>query len=429
MRRSREVSAVGAWAAGLAIGVTLGAAIPGSLLFKDSADIHSHSHQADDGQSWACPMLCVVLDSPGNCPVCGMELEPFQASGTEVVLSRHDQEMIGLTIGSVALRPLHTAIEATGRVEFDESGNYMVSAWTSGRVERLYVHSEGEMVNEGSILLEIYSPELFTAQQELLVVSEGSGVLGEGGVQAAREKLRLLGASDYQIENLLRTGEARAVFPVGSPASGIVTGVMVTQGEHVNRGQDLFAISDPSSIWLTAYLTEDQASNVAQGQSVSFSLDAVPGFSGSGTVESVVPFLNRPGGTSEVRISLDNRDGTLMPGQTAAVSFTSGETEPQLSVPRSSVLRLGERALVYVLTAPLVYSVNPDSSLDIEEVRFEPREVVIGALSMSDDGQLYYPVLHGLESGDVVALNGAFLIDSQAELTGLASLMNPEGRR
>ncbi len=146
-------------------------------------------------------------------------------------------------------------------------------------------------------------------------------------------------------------------------------------------------------------------------------------------MDTVVPFLDRPGGAAEARVPLDNSSGSLFPGQTAAVTFSGATEDAVLSVPRSSVLRLGQRSLVYVLTAPTVYSTGDDGSMRIEEARFSSREIVTGPLSSDMDGNQFYPVHTGLESGEVVALEGAFLIDSQAELIGLPSLLNPEGRR
>lgn len=428
MKWLEKYPAPAVWVTGCLLGLLVGALLPGRLLFRSGDEIHDHTHEDRDGQSWACPMLCVVLDSPGTCPVCGMDLEPFEASGTEVVLSRHDQEMIGLSIAVAEERDLHTSLTATGRIEFDDAGISTVSAWTSGRIENLHVRSTGQRVSYGSALLDIYSPELYSAQQELLVLADESDLLGDDGVAAAKERLSLLGATDSQIRTVLQSGEARSTFPVVSPAEGTVTEVMVTRGQQVMRGQDLFRVADLTRLWLSVRLTEDQSGMVDEGQEAVFTLDARPGFNGSGIVDAVVPFMSGPGGSAEVRISLDNTDGGLIPGQTAEVAFTGDDGGPVLSVPRSSVLRLGRRSLVYMLTAPTVYSVNEDNSLRIEEARFEPREVILGELSEDDSGQLFYPVLQGLEKNDVVALDGVFLIDSQAELIGLPSIINPGGR-
>lgn len=427
MRRLEGYSGTAVWAAGCAIGLLVGAMLPAGLLFREPR-VTDHAEESDDEQSWACPMLCVVLDSPGTCPVCGMDLEPFSAGGGEVVLDRRDQEMIGLSIATAAARELHSSFDATGIIEFDGTEMYTVTAWTAGRIEKLYDYSTGETVTEGSTILDIYSPELYSAQQELLLLADGGSTLGDRGLSAAGERLELLGVTDGQVREIIRTGEASSVFPVVSPRTGTVTAVHVTEGQHVNRGQELFSVSGMDRVWLTVYLTEDRAGRVEPGQTAEFRLLSLPAARDSGTVETVVPFMNRPGGSSEVRIPLDNGDRRYIPGRTVSVTFTGAKEAPVLSVPRSSVLRLGERSLVYVLTAPTVYPVNRDSTLSIEEVRFEPREVTVGGLMQDDRGSLFYPVLEGLEEGDVVALEGLFLIDSQAELTGLPSLLQPGGR-
>jgi len=427
MKRSAGYPPAAVWIAGGLIGVLAGSLLPGSILFTEGAGSGAVDRQ-DDGLTWACPMLCVVLDHPGSCPVCGMELEPFEAGGTDVVLSRHDQEMIGLSIALVEPRELFTSIGATGRIEFDPSGERSVTAWTAGRIERLPVSAEGQEVSPGTILMDIYSPELYVAQQELLVLADGQRLLGEEGLEAAKEKLRLLGVTEVQMERVMESGTAVSTFPVFSPVSGTVTGVYVREGDQVTRGQHLMDVADLSTVWLTVFLTEDQAGLVGPGQSAGFTLDAHPGVEYSGTVESVVPFLDGPGGSAEARVTLPNPAGDLLPGQTAAVTFTGSGYGSVLSVPRNSVLSLGERSLVYVLTAPLSYPEPDEGRLRIEEARFEPREVVVGVLSTDAEGNRYYPVLQGLEQGDVVALDGAFLIDSQAELTGLPSLLDPDGR-
>jgi Cu(I)/Ag(I) efflux system membrane fusion protein len=336
--------------------------------------------------------------------------------------------MIGLSNALVEPRELFTSIGATGRIEFDPSGERSVTAWTAGRIERLPVSAEGQEVSPGTILMDIYSPELYVAQQELLVLADGQRLLGEEGLEAAKEKLRLLGVTEVQMERVMESGTAVSTFPVFSPVSGTVTGVYVREGDQVTRGQHLMDVADLSTVWLTVFLTEDQAGLVGPGQSAGFTLDAHPGVEYSGTVESVVPFLDGPGGSAEARVTLPNPAGDLLPGQTAAVTFTGSGYGSVLSVPRNSVLSLGERSLVYVLTAPLSYPEPDEGRLRIEEARFEPREVVVGVLSTDAEGNRYYPVLQGLEQGDVVALDGAFLIDSQAELTGLPSLLDPDGR-
>ena len=393
----------------------------------ESTEDHDHEGSINQLESWACPMLCVVLDHPGTCPVCGMELEPFISTGDEVVLSRHDQHMIGLTIGETAVRDLSTRFSAPGLIEFDETGLYSITAWTGGRLERLYVDYQGERVSMGAALADIYSPELYSAKQELLVLSQAGSTLEDHGMILAAEKLRLLGVSDYVINRIIETGHVRTVSTIVSPSSGTVTAVLVREGEYVSTGQTLLELSDISTVWLTVYLTEDQFGLVNSGQELEFRIDTEPDRVFKAVVDTVDPFLDHQGGSFEARIILENTSGEFLPGQSAAVAFINREQPGTvLSIPRGSVLSLGSRSIVYVMTGPTVYSAENDGSLRIEEARFEPRQVTIGPLAADSSGELFNPVYSGLSEGDIVALKGAFLIDSQAELLGLPSLFDVE---
>ena len=412
---------------GVLTGLLFGFLLPWGWLFMSPSAEHGHEGIDDLPESWACPMLCVVLDHPGTCPVCGMELEAFISTGDEIVLSRHDQAMLDLTIGEAAVRDLTTRFTAPGLIEFDGSGLYSVTAWTGGRIERLYVDYQGERISSGAAVADIYSPELYAAKQELLVLSQAESTLNGHGMILAAEKLRLLGTPEYVIRQIIDRGEVRDESTVISPASGTVTAINVREGEYVSTGHTLLELADIGTVWLTVYLTEDQSGLVDAGQELEFSIDSQPDKVFSATVDAVDPFLDQPGGASEARVILENTSGEFLPGQSAAATFINGEQPGTvLSVPRGSVLSLGLRSIVYVMTGPTIYEAGDDGSLRIEEARFEQREVTVGAHATDSRGEVFIPVYAGLSEGDIVALKGAFLIDSQAELLGLPSLFNGE---
>lgn len=412
---------------GVIIGLLFGFGLPGGWLFQSSAEEHDHYGSSDLPESWACPMLCVVLDHPGTCPVCGMELEAFISTGDEVVLSRHDQAMLDLTVGEAAVRSLVTRFTAPGLIEFDGTGLYSVTAWTGGRIEHLYVDYQGEHLARGEVIAGIYSPELYAAKQELLVLSQAGSTLEDYGMTLAAEKLRLLGASEYVISQIIERGDVSTVSTVISPVSGTVTAIHVREGEYVSTGQILLEMADISTVWLTIYLTEDQSGLVSEGQEVEFRINSEPDKVFSGLIDTVDPFLDQPGGAFEARIILENPSGEFLRGQSAVATFINREQPGAvLSVPRGSVLSLGSRSVVYVMTGPTVYSTGDNGSLRIEEARFEPMLVTVGPPAADSTGEVFYPVYAGLSEGDVVALEGAFLIDSQAELLGLPSLFNGE---
>ncbi len=407
------------------IGLIAGFILPKGLLFRTEDSDHDGSRSVSE--SWACPMLCVVLDHSGTCPVCGMQLEPFISEGDEVVLSRQDQHMIGLTIGEAVTRELITEFTAPGVIELDETGLYSITAWTGGRLDHLYVGYQGENISRGAALAEIYSPELYAAKQELLVLSLAGKTFEDYEMNLAADKLRLLGVSEYVINRIIETGRVSTVTTVVSPASGTVTAVLVNEGEYISTGQLLFELADISTVRLTVHLTEDQFGLVNAGQEVEFRIDTEPGRIFSAVVDSVDPFLDHQGGFFEARIVLDNSNGIFLPGQSAAAAFINREQPGTvLSVPRGSVLSLGSRSVVYVMTGPTVFPAEDNGSLLLEEARFEPRQVTVGPTAADSSGELFYPVYAGLAEGETVALEGAFLIDSQAELLGLPSLFNAQ---
>ena len=413
------------WAVGISIALLAAFVVPRSWLFEDASDNHQHDGDAPE-QNWACPMLCVMLDSPGICPVCGMDLEPIELTGDEVVLSMHDQEMIDLTLAEVEWRSLHREFTLPGQMDFDLSGVYTVTAWTGGRIDRLHVTEPGQLVSEGQVVAEIYSPELYSAQQELLALAASEGLQGSR-VQLAREKLRLLGMSNYSIDALLSRGQASTSSSIAAPASGNVTSISVSEGQYTSQGSVLLELADLSTVWLTAFVTEDYIDAVVVGQEVSFILDSRPSASYSGVVDLIEPFFAGSAAAGNVRISLQNPAGDFLPGQSASVTFFDGNGDtPVLSIPRSSVLRLGQRSVAYLLTGPIGHRMSEDGLIRVEEARFRPVEIVHGPLSADSTGVLYYPVYEGLAEGDLIALQGAFLIDSQAELLGLPSLLSPD---
>ena len=427
MNNSGSRTALSILITGVIIGLIFGFLLPGRWLFQNPAEEHDHEGGTSQPESWACPMLCVVLDHPGTCPVCGMELEAFISTGDEVVLSRHDQSMIDLTVEEAAVRNLTTRFTAPGLIEFDGAGLYSVTAWTGGRIEHLYVDYQGERVSSGAAIADIYSPELYAAKQELLVLSQAGSTLEDYGTTLAASKLRLLGVSEYVISRIIERGYVSTVSTVISPVSGTVTAIHVREGEYVSTGHILLELADISTVWLTVYLTEDQSGLVNEGQEVEFRIDSEPDKIYSAVIDAVDPFMDQPGGAFEARIILENPLGEFLPGQSAAATFINREQPGAvLSVPRGSVLSLGSRSVVYVMTGPTVYPTGDNGSLRIEEARFEPRQVTVGPPAVDNSGEVFYPVYAGLSEGDVVALEGAFLIDSQAELLGLPSLFNGE---
>lgn len=371
-------------------------------------------------------MLCVVLENPGLCPVCGMELEEISASTGMVTLSAAERELTGLSFVPVESVRLQTRISLPGTVTGAETSRAVVTAWTSGRIDRFPAPATGENVSSGATIAWIYSPELIEAQHDLLYslrTADSGGVIMEG----AEQRLRQLGASNWIIQHVAETGEIMESLPVVSRYSGTVTDRKVESGDWVMTGEVLLEVANLSEVWIEAELLEGQAGLVDTGDSV-----LVETYSNRANIRGHVthmdPFYDPDSRSLTARIQAFSPDADLLPGELVRVTLikeAGGTDEPDLAVPASSVLSLGERHMVYALAEDsAVVSLSGTIPLASTGVSLVPVQIDMGPASFDSLGRMYYPVLSGLSGEEIIADNGAFLIDSQAELTGLPSLMN-----
>ncbi|MET0397359.1 MAG: efflux RND transporter periplasmic adaptor subunit [Longimicrobiaceae bacterium] len=311
----------------------------------------------------------------------------------------------GVTFGSVEQRTLEDGVRTVGTVTYDETRVAQVAPRFGGFAERLHVDFTGQTVRRGQPLLEIYSPELVAAQQELLVAarlqrSGGGEVPGmpDGGadlVRAARERLRLWDVSEAQIDRVLRTGQVQRTLTLFSPVSGVVVEKPVVRGQAVQAGQTLYTITDLSRVWVEAEVREADAGSVRVGTPATVELTAFPGRPLAGTVEYVYPSLQPEARSLRARIALPNPDGRLRPGMYATVRL-SAPVRTALTVPATAVVRTGERSLVFV---------------DLGGGRILPQEVETGRTAGD-----YTEVLAGVEPGQRVVTSAQFLLDSESNL-------------
>ena len=359
----------------------------------------------------------IIKDSPGTCPICGMELIK-KVAGAE--MSDEDRKMLGhismsptqAVMANVAtvpvdFVPLSKEINATGIVQYDQSRQAKVTAWVAGRIDRLNVNTVGAYVSKGRAVAELYSPDLVAAQQEYLLarrsreqfqkssiasISQG----GEGLVASARQRLKLMGVRDAQIAGLERAGEPNIRLPIYTPLSGVVIEKLVQEGQYVNVGDTLFSIADLSRVWVEVEVYENEFSFVKMGQKVEIISQSYPGQTFSGRVSFIYPFLDPRTRTVKVRVEMANPGLKLKTDMfvTAQIKAPLGNA---LAVPASAVMDTGKRQVVWVETQPGM---------------FEPRDVQAGA-RVGDKVQ----ILSGLNRGDKVAVSGGYLIDSESQLT------------
>jgi Cu(I)/Ag(I) efflux system membrane fusion protein len=417
-------------------------------------------------QRYICPMMCVPpTTEPGRCPVCGMELVEAAAAaggdGVSISIEPAHRRLIGVRTAMAKLDSVNRTIRTIGSISYDESQLSTISAYVDGRLEKLYADYVGVPVREGDDLALIYSPELYTAQAEFLSAQEQKTssrfIDGSRLRELAAEKLLELGMSESQIETLKREQNAKSRIRIKSPQKGTVIQKMAVEGDYVKTGQGIYRVADLSTVWMMLDLFPDDAARVLFGQEVEAEISSAPGIVFTGRVAFIDPTVDPKTRAVRVRVEMLNFDGKLRPGDyaTARISVPAIPREqvydpalagkyispmhPQVirdapgacpicdmelipttqlgfsevplpeqqvvTVPRDAVLMAGNNSVVYV---------------EVEPGRFEVRRIALGALT-----DLEAIVAEGLGAGEIVATDGNFLLDSQSQLAGNPSLLDP----
>jgi membrane fusion protein, copper/silver efflux system len=349
---------------------------------------------------WYDPMRPdVQFDAPGKSPFMDMDLVPKYADeGNDAGIVRIDPRMaqnLGIRTTAVTRGTVAQRVDAVGAVEVDERLIFAVESRAAGWVERLHVRAEGDPVRRGQVVAGVYSPELYSAQEELVLAAQS----GDAGLIAAtRQRLALQGMSESQIREVLDSGRAQRQTRIAAPSSGVVTELNVREGQQVGPGMPLMRIADLSRVWITVEIPESLSAAVRIGMPATARLGALPGRHFEGTMDYVYPKLEAVTRTVRARLVFDNRDGALKPGMFANVGIDAGAQLDVLRVPSEAVIRTGRRTVVIVAEG---------------EGRFRPVPVELGP---EQDGQI--AILSGLAEGQRVVTSGQFLIDSEASLQG-----------
>jgi membrane fusion protein, copper/silver efflux system len=314
---------------------------------------------------------------------------------------------LGITVATAELGPMRREIRTTGNVTFDETRLSTVTTKIGGFIEHLHVNFTGQAVRRGQPLLEIYSPELVAAQEELLAAirlerqlaqSAAPGVAERSGglVEAARLRLLLWDISSAQVRRLEETGEVRRTMTLHAPFTGFVVELDVQAGQSVQAGQALFRLADLSRVWVEAELYERDIRHARPGEPVGIEIDAFPGARFTGTISYVYPQVRPDTRTGRVRIQVSNADGQIKPGMFATVYLDTPGAERAVLVPRDAVMRTGTRDIVFVEQGPGVY---------------ETRDVRVGETT---NGRVQ--ILSGLLAGERVVARANFILDAESRL-------------
>ncbi len=391
----------------------------GYLLFKPKGE-EAHVHEALETEAeaetiYTCSMHPQIRQNePGLCPICEMELVPVAEAGE----ASSDPLALEMTHEAVRLADVQTtvigdkgkaskALQLTGKIESDERRTASQAAHVPGRIEKLYVTFTGEQVQKGQRLAEIYSPELATAQEELLEALQFEDT-NPRLVEAAREKLRRWKIPAETIEKVEKSGKIQEVVTVYADASGIVRQRFVSVGDYVKEGESLFSLADLSRLWVLFDAYEEDLAHIDVGDRVRFTVPVLPGQEFSTRITYIDPVIDPQSRTAALRAEVSNPSGKLKPEM--FVQGTIQAREPagqQLLVPKSAVLWTGPRSVAYVK--------RPNTNVPT----YEFRELTLGEALGSQ-----YLVKDGLSAGEEVVTHGAFAIDAAAQLNNQASMMN-----
>lgn len=396
---------------------------------KENHEGHQPQGSQEEKRVWTCSMHPQIQKSePGQCPICGMDLIPLNATEdlsalapNQVVLSERAQALAELRTTPVRRRSRALSqVRLLGRVQADETTLRAITAWTGGRIDRLHVSATGESVKAGQGIATLYSPEIFAAHQDLLVAkrqverldksSEASRRAVSQALEAARERLRLLGVSDGELSRMENQSSPTRSVTIRTPYAGTVIERMATEGAYVTTGTPLYRIADLSKLWVQLDAYESDLPSISEGQTVLLTVDALPSEEFEGKVTFIDPTLDQRKRTAQVRVEVTNNDGRLRPGMFAEATLIGGESSDDekspLVVPKTAPLFTGRRAIVYV-----------EKELE-SGTRYEARTVRLGP-RLGD----FYPVVAGLSEGERVVSRGAFALDADLQIRGGASMM------
>ena len=355
---------------------------------------------------WHDPMVPgQKFDKPGKSPFMDMDLVPVYAEegGDQgsVAISARMQQNLGVRTAEVTRHALAPTVEAVGTVAYNERDLAVVQARSNGFVERLFVRAVLDPVRQGQPLAELYVPDWVAAQEEYLSVARmaNAGALVDG----ARQRMRLAGMSDAQIQSVATSGKVQARFTVTAPIGGVVAELGAREGMTVAPGAPLFRINGLSTVWVNAEVPESLAAQVRPGSAVEARAPALGSATFNGKVTAILPEVNPATRTLKMRVELANPAGALVPGMFATVMLKPAARVEMLQVPSEAVITTGKRSVVVVA---------------LGDGRFAPVDVEIG---MEANGQT--EIRKGLEAGQQVVVSGQFLIDSEASLKGVTARM------
>ena len=389
------------------------------LKFNSSKHIHEdvkdtvQSDSITDNQIYTCSMHPQIRRThPGKCPICGMDLIPatdmkssdeniFQMTPEAAKLADIQTTIVGVDTNNNA-----QTIHFNGRIQNNETKASSLVAHIPGRIEKLFISYTGEQVKIGQKIATVYSPELLTAQKELLESNKIKDI-SPGLLEAAKNKLKYWKINDKQISDILESGKVKEYFEIYAEYSGYVTLKKVSVGDYIAKGEVLFEVQDLNNLWGVFDVYENDLDKVRLGQTIYFNTLSEPENLYKSKISFINPIINPDTRTSSIRAELSNPKGKFKPDMFIVGQINSHQNTGNITVPKSAVLWTGTRSVVYVKV--------PDMKIP----SYDFREIELG--NPTESG---YNVIKGLKIGEEVVTNGTFVIDASAQLNNQTSMMN-----
>lgn len=396
----------------LAIGLLIG-----WLLFKNGTQpVQEHSEPSSnqtESEIWTCSMHPQIRQNePGDCPICGMDLIPASQGSSDNEIG------FQMTADAIKLANIQTTIignadayegatlKLNGKIQANETKSASLVTHIPGRIEKLYVSYTGEQVNKGQKIATIYSPELITAQKELLEAKKIQDI-SPGLLTAAKNKLKYWKIGEQVIQDILTSGTIRENFNIYADHSGVVNQKRVSVGDYRSTGEVLFDVQNLYSLWALFDVYENDLSQVKIGRNIYFTTPSALNKRFKAKITFVNPVIDPNTRAATIRAEVSNTTGKLKPEMFITGELQTSKKSDNLTVPKSAVLWTGQRSVVYVKI--------PDTDIP----SFEYREIEIADATASG-----YAVVSGLAYGEEVVTNGAFVIDASAQLNNQVSMMN-----
>ncbi len=395
-------------------GILLGWLFFGNNSSTRNEDEHNHSEQTSEVETWTCSMHPQIqLPEPGDCPICGMDLIPLDPNNNSnpLVLQMTEDAIELMNIETTVVGDLEKSYEGirlSGKVISNETTTASIVSHIPGRIEKLYVAFTGDEIRKGQIIAKIYSPNLITAQKELIESAKIKDV-NPSLFNATVNKLKYWKITDKQIDEILSSKKVKESFGIYAEHSGIVTNKRVSVGDHLMEGGVLFDIQNLNKLWVEFDAYESDLSSIQLGDKITFTTPSIPNKEYEAKITFIDPVINPQTRSASVRVEINNSDQKLKPEMfaTGKIAKKKQAIQSQIFIPKSAVLWTGTRSVVYV------------KQKDMKIPSFEFREVTIGNSSGNS-----YLITEGLENGEEIVTKGAFVIDASAQLNNQSSMMN-----